>query len=108
MAFLHQRSPLFRLLRKGRQINFITVLLYVYLADCKSYFPVSSEFELRICFTVLQDGIWSTLKGSFTIIRDFLDVCYHSYFSIMDDLRRQGPSEGKYYEIRSVFLSATS
>lgn len=46
------------------------------------------------------------MKGSFTIIRDFLDVCYFSYFSIMDDLRQQGPPEGKYYEIRSVFLSA--
>lgn len=43
------------------------------------------------------------MKGSFTIIRDFLDVCFYSYFSLMDDLRRHGPAEGKYYEIRSAF-----
>lgn len=42
-----------------------------------------------------------TVKESFTVVRDFGDVCYHSYFSVMDDLRLQG---GKYYEIRSVVL----
>lgn len=47
----------------------------------------------------MQDGTWGTVEGSFTVIRDFMDVCYHSYFSIMDDLL----SEGKYYEIRFVY-----
>lgn len=54
----------------------------------------------------LQDGTWSTLEGCLTVVRDFTDVCYHSYFSVMDDLRL-GPSNGKYYEIRlpSVYTS---
>ncbi|KAG6391846.1 hypothetical protein SASPL_149607 [Salvia splendens] len=52
----------------------------------------------------ITDGICSTLKGSFTIIRDFLDVCLFSYFSIMDELRHQGPAEGKYYEIRLIYV----
>ncbi|KAG9141986.1 hypothetical protein Leryth_009341 [Lithospermum erythrorhizon] len=45
------------------------------------------------------DGTWDIVKGSFTVVRDFGDVCYHSYFSIMDDLRVQEPPEGNYYEI---------
>lgn len=36
------------------------------------------------------------------MIRDFSDVCYHSYISIMDDLLHQ--EEGKRYEIRCVCL----
>jgi len=52
---------------------------------------------------MMQDGTWDTVKDSFTAIQDFKDVCYHSYFSFMDDLRQ--PQEGKYYEIRyAVFL----
>ena len=48
----------------------------------------------------LQDGTVSTFAGCFTVVRDFKDVCVHSYFSIMSDLRKQGPPNGKYYEIR--------
>lgn len=56
----------------------------------------------------LQDGTWGTVTGCFTIVRDFGDVCYHSYFSIMDDLRGQGPQQGKYYDIRLFFLNVFS
>lgn len=49
---------------------------------------------------VWQDGTVSTVKGCFTVVRDFKDVCYHSYFAIMNDLREQGPPNGKSYEIR--------
>ena len=55
----------------------------------------------------LQDGTWDTVKRSFTVVRDFLDMCYYSYFSIMDDLRVQGLSAGKYYEIRHGSLLLT-
>lgn len=55
-------------------------------------------------FHCIQDGTWDTVKGSFTFVRDFMDICYHSYFSVMDDLRLQGPSSGKYYEIRVLYL----
>ena len=48
----------------------------------------------------MQDGTVSTFKGCFTVVRDFTDVCIHSYFSILTDLRKQGPPNGKYYEIR--------
>ncbi|CAN1321889.1 Uncharacterized membrane protein At3g27390 [Linum perenne] len=52
----------------------------------------------------LYDGTIDTLRGCFTIVRDFGDVCYHSYSSIMDDLQHKGPEDGKYYEIRLLQL----
>ncbi|KAF8399860.1 hypothetical protein HHK36_015731 [Tetracentron sinense] len=59
---------------------------------------------VRHDYSKIKDGTWSTVKGSFTVVRDFTDVCYHSYFSAMDDLRLQGPSNGKSYEIRLLHL----
>ncbi|KAI4320158.1 hypothetical protein MLD38_033664 [Melastoma candidum] len=53
-------------------------------------------------FRCFYDGTWSIVKGSFTAVRDFLDVCYHSYFSYMDELQHQDPSQ--YYEIRILHL----
>lgn len=34
------------------------------------------------------------------VVRDVNDVCFLSYFSVMDDLRQKGPPNAKYYEIR--------
>lgn len=34
------------------------------------------------------------------VVRDVRDVCFYSYFSVMDDLREKGPPNRKYYEIR--------
>lgn len=34
-----------------------------------------------------------------------MDISYHSYFSVMEDLLLQGPSSGKYYEIRLTFVA---
>lgn len=48
----------------------------------------------------IMDGIWSTIKGSCTVVRDLKDVSFHSYFSIMDDLRLQDAPNGKAYEIK--------
>ncbi|XP_057766998.1 uncharacterized membrane protein At3g27390-like isoform X2 [Salvia miltiorrhiza] len=56
----------------------------------------TSKFSHCIC-----DGTWSAVEGSFTMIRDFADVCYHSYFSIMDDVRHE---EGKRYDIRLLHV----
>lgn len=65
--------------------------------------------QVRFVFNLfMQDGTWGSVKGSFNIIRDFSDVCYYSYFSIMDDLRRHGPPEAEYYEIRYVFSLVSS
>ncbi|KAM1058517.1 hypothetical protein ACFX2B_023148 [Malus domestica] len=57
--------------------------------------------QLYHCF---YDGTWSTVKGCFTIVRDTRDVCYYTYFSIMDDLQHGGPPVTKYYEIRLLYF----
>ncbi|KAI4331555.1 hypothetical protein MLD38_029734 [Melastoma candidum] len=45
-------------------------------------------------FHCFADGFWSTIEGSLTIVRDFTDFCFHSYFSFMDELRETiGPDE---------------
>ncbi|KAL0450735.1 UNVERIFIED_CONTAM: putative membrane protein [Sesamum latifolium] len=77
---------------------------YGLLAPIFATFQAVNEGKTNKFYHCICDGTWSAVKGSFTIIRDFLDVCYHSYFSIMDDIRRQGPPEGKYYEIRLLYV----
>ncbi|XP_073010956.1 uncharacterized membrane protein At3g27390 isoform X2 [Typha latifolia] len=39
--------------------------------------------KLSHCF---MDGCASTIRGACTMVRDFTDFCFHSYFSFMDDL----------------------
>lgn len=77
---------------------------YGLLAPMFATFQAIEEGKTDKFYHCVCDGTWSTMKGSFTIIRDFLDVCFYSYFSLMDDLRRHGPAEGKYYEIRLLYV----
>ncbi|GFP94091.1 uncharacterized membrane protein at3g27390 [Phtheirospermum japonicum] len=77
---------------------------YGLLAPMFATFQAVEEGKTDKFYHCICDGIWSTFKSSFNIIRDFSDVCYHSYFSIMDDLRRHGPPEGKYYEISLLYV----
>ncbi|KAE8661615.1 Detected protein of confused Function [Hibiscus syriacus] len=53
---------------------------------------------------VSGDGTLSTIRGSFTVVRDFYVVCFHSYGSFMEDLQQKRPPDGKYYEIRFLYL----
>ncbi|KAG5099169.1 hypothetical protein JHK82_044221 [Glycine max] len=50
------------------------------------------------------DGTWSTVEKSCMVVRDVNDVCFLSYFSVMDDLRQKGPPNAKYYEIRLLYI----
>ncbi|XP_059670043.1 uncharacterized membrane protein At3g27390-like isoform X1 [Cornus florida] len=75
---------------------------YGLLAPVFATFKAVGEGRTNDFFHCIYDGTWDTVKWSFTFVRDFMDVCYHSYFSVMDDLQCPGPPEGKYYEIRLV------
>ncbi|KAE9599507.1 hypothetical protein Lalb_Chr14g0362961 [Lupinus albus] len=59
------------------------------------------ENKLLHCFI---DGMRSTIEESCMVVNDVKDVSFHSYFSVMDDLRQKGPPNGKYYEIRLLYL----
>ncbi|KAL7584108.1 hypothetical protein Lser_V15G45531 [Lactuca serriola] len=52
------------------------------------------------CFHCFVDGCFSTLEGSCTVVRDFTDFCFHSYFSFMDDLSEEIPAGEKPVDIR--------
>ncbi|KZV57456.1 hypothetical protein F511_35254 [Dorcoceras hygrometricum] len=77
---------------------------YGLLAPMFATFQAVEEGKSDKFYHCFIDGTWDVVKGSFTIIRDVMDVGYHSYFSIMDDLLHLGPQEGKYYEIRLIYL----
>ncbi|XP_031265091.1 uncharacterized membrane protein At3g27390-like [Pistacia vera] len=79
--------------------SFIVGALYGFLSPIFATFDAVGEGKENDLFHCFCDGTWSTVKGSFTVVRDFLDVCFHSYFSVMDDLQ-QKRADGKYYEIR--------
>ncbi|KAK9119935.1 hypothetical protein Scep_018028 [Stephania cephalantha] len=67
-------------------------------------FNAVGEGKTNVFFHCFIDGTWSTIQGSFTVVRDFMDVCFFSYFSVMDDLRLKEPPNGKPYEIRLLHL----
>ncbi|KAJ8642776.1 hypothetical protein MRB53_004524 [Persea americana] len=77
---------------------------YGFLSPLIDTFNAVGEGKTNQFIHCILDGTWSTVKGSFTVVRDFKDVCFHSYFSVMDDLRLQEPSSGKPYEIRPLHL----
>ncbi|KAF3444526.1 hypothetical protein FNV43_RR14218 [Rhamnella rubrinervis] len=76
---------------------------YGFLSPIFATFEAVGEGKTNKLFRCFYDGTWSTLEGCLTVVRDFMDVCYHSYFSVMDDLRL-GPPNGKYYEIRLLYI----
>ncbi|XP_071916336.1 uncharacterized membrane protein At3g27390 isoform X2 [Coffea arabica] len=77
---------------------------YGFFSPMLATFQAVGEGKTNQFFHCIYDGTWDTVKRSFTVVRDFLDMCYYSYFSIMDDLRVQGLSAGKYYEIRLLYV----
>lgn len=54
---------------------------------------------LRFIQQFPQDGTWTQVQGACTIVRDFADFSFHTYFSFMDDLldsKGENPIELKY------------
>lgn len=60
-------------------------------------------------FRCLTDGTWSNLWGACTIVGDFKDFSFHSYFSLMDELldsKGEEPIELKVAVLPGCLLSA--
>jgi len=51
-------------------------------------------------YHTFADGTLSTLTGSCTVVRDFLDFAYHSLFGILDEFRLGEPKHGKPLDIK--------
>ncbi|KAG0484191.1 hypothetical protein HPP92_008270 [Vanilla planifolia] len=73
--------------------------VYGFLMPVMATFDAIGEGKQDKFLSCISDGIWSTIKGSCTVVRDMKDVCFHSYFSIMDDLHLQEAPNGMPYEI---------
>lgn len=84
--------------------SFLGGAAYGFFSPIFATFEAIGEGKTDKFFHCFHDGTWSTIQRSFTIVRDFRDCCFYSYFSIMDDLRLQEPPERKYYEIRVLYL----
>ncbi len=48
----------------------------------------------------MQDGTYNTLKGSCTVVRDFTDFTFHSYFDLIDEFRTGELKGAKPFDIK--------
>ncbi|XP_076887311.1 putative membrane protein At3g27390 [Bidens hawaiensis] len=73
---------------------------YGFFAPVFATFEVIGTDHKDKCFHCFVDGCYSTLEGSCMVVRDFADICFHSYFSFMDDLSEEMPADEKPVDIR--------
>lgn len=52
------------------------------------------ESETGKFYHCIVDGTWDVIKGSCTVVRDFFDLCYHSYPVYLQELRDVTDSNG--------------
>ncbi|KAJ8430009.1 hypothetical protein Cgig2_008448 [Carnegiea gigantea] len=51
------------------------------------------ENEFKKFLHCIVDGTWDTIKGSCTVVRDFADICIHSYPLYLKEIRESTNSE---------------
>ncbi|XP_062217856.1 uncharacterized protein LOC133918134 [Phragmites australis] len=78
-------------------------LVYGFLAPIMATFSAIGESKEKLFVHCFVDRTWSSITGSCTVVWDVKDLLFHSYFSIMDDIRLQKPPDGKPYEIRKIY-----
>ncbi|XP_051140895.1 uncharacterized membrane protein At3g27390 [Andrographis paniculata] len=57
-----------------------------------SFEAFRQDDEYMKFYHCIVDGTLGTVKGSCTVVRDFADLCYHSYPSYLKELRHNPPS----------------
>lgn len=61
--------------------------------------------ESKKFFHCVVDGTWGTVKGCCTVVRDFADICYHSYPLLLKELR-ESPSSAGLEPLRLIHVPA--
>lgn len=51
----------------------------------------------------IVDGTWETIRGSCTVVRDYADICYHSYPAFLKE-RRECSSSDEVHTLRLVHV----
>ncbi|XP_020599935.1 uncharacterized membrane protein At3g27390 isoform X2 [Phalaenopsis equestris] len=59
---------------------------YGYFVPLIATFEAVGEDTIDRLYHCFMDGCKSTINGACTLVRDFKDICFHSYFSFMDGL----------------------
>ncbi|CAA0837059.1 Unknown protein [Striga hermonthica] len=62
---------------------------YGFFAPLIATFEAVGENVTDKWYHCFVDGCWSTIEGSCTVVCDFTDFCFHSYFSFMDELSEE-------------------
>ncbi|KAL1824353.1 hypothetical protein ACET3Z_011131 [Daucus carota] len=86
----------------GVGYGFVWPVMETFRAISKKDLPFHTR--LSKCFT---DGTWSQVQGACTIVRDFADFSFHTYFSFMDDLldsKGERPIELKVLQLPGCLL----
>ncbi|XAR55230.1 hypothetical protein NMG60_11035247 [Bertholletia excelsa] len=71
-----------------------------FFASLLATFEAVGENVADKFFHCFVDGCWPTIKTSCTVVRDFTDFCFHSYFSYMDELSEEMSTEENPVEIK--------
>ncbi|KAJ8764456.1 hypothetical protein K2173_006196 [Erythroxylum novogranatense] len=61
--------------------------------------------ESKKFYHCLVDGTWGTIRGSCTAVRDFADLCYHSYPLYLKELR-DSPASNQLRTLRLIHVPA--
>lgn len=89
----------------GVGYGFVWPVMETFRAISKKNITIQSR--LIKCFT---DGTWTQVWGACTIVRDFSDFSFHTYFSFMDELldsKGKEPIELKVLQLPGCILAAT-
>ncbi|KAF3445305.1 hypothetical protein FNV43_RR15000 [Rhamnella rubrinervis] len=73
---------------------------YGFFSPLLATFEAAGENFSDKFYHCFADGCWSTIKGSCTVVQDFTDFCFHSYFSYMDEVIEKIPAEEKPMDIK--------
>ncbi|GAV68432.1 hypothetical protein CFOL_v3_11935 [Cephalotus follicularis] len=73
---------------------------YGFFTPLLATFEAVGEDVTDKCYHCFIDGCLSTIKGSCTVVHDFVDFCFHSYFSFMDELIDKMPAGENPLEIK--------
>eukprot|EP00250_Pteridium_aquilinum_P004085 c14322_g1_i2 orf=270-2129(-) len=92
--------PFFLVLVFGIAGSVLTGLGYGFFTPLVATFEAVREGRENKFVHCFMDGVWDTVEGSCTVVRDFTDFCYHSYFSYLKDFRKEPPPNVESYEIK--------
>ncbi|XP_008777696.1 uncharacterized membrane protein At3g27390 isoform X2 [Phoenix dactylifera] len=77
---------------------------YGYFTPLIATFEAVGEGVINKLYHCFANGCMGTIKGACTLVRDFTDFCFHSYFSFMDDLSEKIAEDEKPVDIELTKL----